>query len=202
MKLFYSPTSPYARKVRLLAIEKGLDTLIETVTIDTANPAPELLNANPLGKVPALWLDHGETIFDSPVICRYLDNLKQPYWIPREPTAEIEVLRWEALADGLTDAAYNLVMEQRGRPEQERSPRAMERWTTEITRTLRYIETHMATLPSGTTLAPLALAAALGYLDFRLSHLLRSERSEQYPTLLAWYDTLRESPAMRATQPS
>lgn len=199
MKLFYSPTSPYARKVRLLAIEKGLDTLIETVKIDTANPAPELLNANPLGKVPALWLDNGETIFDSPVICRYLDNLKQPYWIPREPTAEIEVLRWEALADGLTDAAYNLVMEQRSRPEQERSSRAMERWTTEITRTLQYIETHMATLPSGTTLAPLALAAALGYLDFRLAHLLRSE---QHPQLLTWYDTLRESPAMQATQPS
>lgn len=199
MKLFYSPTSPYARKVRLLAIEKGLDALIETLTIDTANPSPDLLAANPLGKVPALVLDNGEAVFDSPVICRYLDNLAAPYWIPREASAELAVLRWEALADGLTDAAYNLVMEQRSRPEHERSPRTMERWTNEITRTLQYIEARMNTLGDELSLAHLALAASVGYLDFRLAHLLRVEGQTQ---LVTWYDDFRKRPAMQATQPS
>lgn len=198
MKLFYSPTSPYARKVRLLAIEKGLDAHIETVTVDVSQPTPELLATNPLGKVPALLLDNNETVFDSPVICRYLDGLAEPRLIPPQQMAELEVLRWEALADGMTDAAYNLVMEQRSRPETERSPRAMERWATEITRTLHYIDTRLDTLGGELTLAHLALAAAVGYLDFRLPHLLRESGCTR---LLDWYDSFRLRPAMQATMP-
>lgn len=199
MKLFYSPTSPYARKVRMLAIEKGLDACIESVTVDVSQPTPELLTTNPLGKVPALLLDNGEAIFDSPVICRYLDSLANPPLIPSAGWQQWEVLRWEALADGLTDAAYNLVMEQRSRPENERSPRAMERWTTEITRTLHYLETRMETLGEELTLAHIALAAAVGYLDFRLPPLLRESGCKQ---LLGWYDSFRERPAMQTTVPS
>lgn len=198
MKLFYSPTSPYARKVRMLAIEKGLDAAIETVLTDVSKPTPELLAANPLGKVPALLLDNGETVFDSPVICRYLDRLAEPHLIPQEPLPELAVLRWEALADGMTDAAYNLVMEQRSRPAQERSPAAMARWEAEITRTLQYIETRLETLGDGLTLAQLALAAAVGYLDFRLPQLLRESGC---PQLLAWYDGFRTRPAMLLTAP-
>ena len=198
MKLFYSATSPYARKVRMLAIEKGLDAAIETVTVDVSKPTSELLTTNPLGKVPALLLDNGEAIFDSPVICRYLDSLAEPALIPATGWQHWEVLRWEAIADGLTDAAYNLVMEQRSRPDHERSPPAMQRWATEITRTLQYVETRLESLGDELTLAPIALGAALGYLEFRLPSLLQESGC---PQLIAWYETFRERPAMQATLP-
>lgn len=198
MKLFYSPTSPYARKVRMLAIEKGLDGSIETVTLDVSKPTLALLATNPLGKVPALLLDNGEALFDSPVICRYLDSLAAPALIPPTGWQQWEVLRWEALADGMTDAAYNLVMEQRSRPEHERSPPTMARWAAEITRTLHYIETRLDSLGDKLTLAHIALGAALGYLDFRLPQLLQESGCTQ---VTGWYEEFRQRPAMQATQP-
>ncbi|HPQ96128.1 MAG TPA: hypothetical protein PLN94_11125, partial [Thiolinea sp.] len=109
-----------------------------------------------------------------------------------------EVLRWEALADGMTDAAYNLAMEQRSRPESERSPAAMQRWADEITRTLQYMEPRMDTPGDGLTLAHLALGAAIGYLDFRLPPLLQDAGC---PRLTDWYRQFRERPAMQATRP-
>ena len=198
MKLFYSSTSPYARKVRLLVLEKGLAESVEMVTVDTANPSPELLAANPLGKIPALALDNGNAVFDSPVICRYLDGLAQPYFLPRAGQAELDVLCWEAVADGIADAAYNLVMELRGRPENERSPRTMQRWAGEITRTLHYVDARVATLGDEINLAHLALAAAVGYVDFRLPQLLRDSGCTQ---LLGWYENFRTRPSMQATLP-
>jgi glutathione S-transferase len=110
-------------------------------------------------------------LFDSPVICRYLDRLDDVPLISASGWQQWEVLRWEALADGLTDAAYNLVMEQRSRPEQERSPPTMQRWSAEIIRTLQYIETRLETLGDALTLAHIALGAAVGYLEFRLPQL-------------------------------
>lgn len=198
MTLFYSPTSPYARKVRLLALEKGLDARITTVTVDVSKPTVELLASNPLGKVPALLLENGEALFDSPVICRYLDRLDDVPLIPASGWQQWEVLRWEALADGLTDAAYNLVMEQRSRPEQERSPPTMQRWSAEIIRTLQYIETRLETLGDVLTLAHIALGAAVGYLEFRLPQLLQEARC---PHIITWYAVFRQRPAMLATQP-
>lgn len=198
MKLFYSPTSPYARKVRMLAIEKGLDAAIETVMQDVSKPTPELLAANPLGKVPALLLDNGEAMFDSPVICRYLDSLAEPALIPHNGWQQWEVLRWEAIADGMTDAAYNLVMEQRARPEHERSPATMARWAVEITRTLQHIETQLDTLGKEINLAHLALGAAVGYLDFRLPQLLQASTC---PQIIDWYENFRLRPAMQITTP-
>ncbi len=182
----------------MLAIEKGLDSNIETITVDVSKPTPELLTTNPLGKVPALLLDSGEALFDSPVICRYLDSLAAPTLIPHEGWRQWEVLRWEAIADGMTDAAYNLVMEQRSRPEHERSPATMQRWATEITRTLQYIETRLGTLGEELTLAHLALGAAVGYLDFRLPPLLQDSGCT---AVLDWYEEYRQRPSMQATLP-
>ena len=199
MKLFYSPTSPYARKVRMVAIETGLAAQIDVISVNVAQEQPELFAANPLGKVPALVLENGEALFDSPVICRYLDSLSGNTLLPLSGWQHWEVLRWEALADGLMDAAYNRVMEERSRPEHERSPAAMTRWETEITRTLQHIETRLDTLGEDLTLAHLALGAAIGYLEFRLPHLLQATA---YPQTLAWYVLFRARPAMQATQPA
>ncbi len=198
MKLFYSPTSPYARKVRMLAIESGLDAQIEAIIVDTANPDPALLGANPLGKIPTLLLDNGEAIFDSPVICRYLDSLAAQSLLPATGWEQWEVLRWEALADGVMDAAYNLVMEGRSRPENERSPRTMLRWATEITRTLKYMDSRLSTLGADITLAHVALGAAVGYLEFRLPQILRGADCQ---ALDGWYALYKTRPAMLATLP-
>lgn len=198
MKLFYSPTSPYARKVRMLAIAKGLDAQIELLSVNVSVEQPELFAANPLGKVPSLLLDDGEALFDSPVICRYLDSLSGAPLIPTLGWSQWQVLRWEALADGLMDASYNLVMEQRSRPEHERSPNAMARWRTEIERTLAHIEKQLDTLSDELNHAHIALGAALGYLEFRLPELLQQAGGAN---TLAWYGEFRELPMMQETMP-
>lgn len=182
----------------MLAIEKGLDSGIETITVDVSKPTPELLATNPLGKVPSLLLDNGEALFDSPVICRYLDSLAAPTLIPQEGRQQWDVLRWEAIADGMTDAAYNLVMEQRSRPENERSPATMQRWASEITRTLQHMEPRLDTLGEELTLAHLALGAAVGYLDFRLPQLLQDSGCTN---VLNWYEKYRKRTSMQMTMP-
>lgn len=199
MKLFYSPTSPYARKVRMVAIETGLAAQIEVIAVNVATTQPELFAANPLGKVPALLLANGEALFDSPVICDYLDSLSGHALLPPSGWQHWEIRRWEALADGVMDAAYNRVMEERSRPAHERSPAAMTRWETEIERTLSHLETRIDTLGADLTLAHLALGAAIGYLEFRLPHLLKTTT---YPQTLAWYARFHERPAMQLTQPA
>src|ERR1700685_1547153 len=108
MKLLYTKRSPYARKVRVIALEKNIP--LGLVDEDVQKKSQRLLDANPLGKVPTLVLDDGTTVFDSPVICQYLDGLNdKPIMIP--PHDRIEVLKWEAFADDLMVAAINLYME-------------------------------------------------------------------------------------------
>src|SRR5580698_6114938 len=110
MKLLYTKRSPFARKVRVIALEKNIP--LELVDEDLQKKSQRLLDANPLGKVPTLVLDNGTTVFDSPVICQYLDHLNEkPVMIPRDPMQRIEVLKWEAFADDLMVAAINLYME-------------------------------------------------------------------------------------------
>src|SRR3546814_4963738 len=106
MKLRYSPTSPYVRKVNVVAIETGLQDRIERVPTVTADPASGLAKDNPLGKVPVLITDDGMRLYDSPVICEYLDSLHEgPKLIPTEGIARWVTLSQQALADGLLDAA-------------------------------------------------------------------------------------------------
>ena len=205
MKLYYSNTSPYSRKVRLVIAEKKLDDQLEGILINPFNhDNPDFTAANPLGKIPVLVLDSGKTIFDSPVICHYLDQLSDtPQLIPQDTIQTFDVLCWEALADGLIDAAYNIVME-RKRAKEEQSALSLNNWSSEILRTLEYIETHFSELGDNTTLAHLALASAIGYLDFRLPEMLYESTCPQVtvcPNVLDWYEAFKTRPAMQATQP-
>src|SRR5208283_5951322 len=112
----YTKRSPFARKVRVLALEKNI--ALDLVDEDLQKKSQRLLDANPLGKVPTLVLDNGTTVFDSPVICQYLDNLNDKViMIPREAGERIEVLKWEAFADDLMTVAINLYMEKVRHPE-------------------------------------------------------------------------------------
>lgn len=198
MQLFWSPASPYARKVRAVAREKGLETRISETAVNAYADPEALLAANPLGKVPALVLDDGSTLFDSPVICAYLDTIGQGAAMIPEGGARWSVLRGEALADGVMDLALGIVLDGR-KPETERSPSALSRWRTQIDRALNRMNDETGNLPAGVTLAHIAIACALEYIDFRLADIdWRSDR----PALAAWHTRIVDRPSLRATAPS
>ena len=205
MKLYYANKSPYSRKVRLVIINKSLENQVKEILVDPfANDNPSFLAANPLGKIPTLIFDNEKALYDSPVICHYLDGLSEiNRLIPKDKTQGLNVLRWEALADGMIDAAYNLAMERR-RPANEQSASWIARWSKEILRVLEYIETHYHELGNTLTLAHLSLASAIGYLDFRLPEILYDSACPQVshcPNILTWYEVFKTLPAMQATRP-
>jgi glutathione S-transferase len=200
MKLFWSPASPYARKVRAVAHEKGLDGRIEEVAVDAFADPAELLAANPLGKVPALIGEDGDPLFDSAVICAYLDAHPQARGAPLCPSAGPErwsVLRAEALADGAMDLGLGLTLERR-KPEAERSPTPAARWRGQLARSVDAMLPEIERLPPRVTLAHLAIACALGYLDFRHPDFAwRDGRAG----LSAWYEDMARRPSLLATAP-
>lgn len=198
MKLFYSATSPYSRMVRLVVLEKGMQDKVELMLCNPFEDAQTLKTVNPLGKVPVLVLDDGDALYDSPVICAWLDNQSafNPL-IPETGKAHWRVRRCEALADGILDAAYNTVMERR-RPEGERSMNWIQNWTGEITNALVMVEADVNDLGDSVTLAHLAFATALGYLEFRLPEI---EWRDNGPATAAWYDIFRKRASMCETQP-
>jgi len=200
MKLRYSTTSPYVRKVTVSAIETGLDAKIARVPTLTAEPGSGLAKDNPLGKVPALILDDGTAIFDSPVICEFLDGLHAGAKLVPQGPARWTALRRQALADGVLDAAV-LRMQEGRRPEGERSPAWMEKQRAVIGRALDAFEAEAGALgdPAGpVTIGHLTIGVALGYLDFRFgSDNWRASR----PKLARWYEGFSERPSMRATVP-
>jgi len=197
MKLFYSPTSPYARKCRALAIEKGVEGRLEIITASPMSNPPDLQAANPLGKVPALVLADGICIVDSPVICAYLDSLADtPRLIPADPTARFDALTREALADGIMDAAFAIVME-RKRPEPQRSAEWLLRWTSAIRRSVAHFNRRIPTRQQP-DIGDLSLACALAYVDFRLGDLAWDAEA---PALRTWLSTVHARPSLSATAP-
>jgi glutathione S-transferase len=197
MKLFYSPTSPYARKCRAAAIEKGLEARIDVVAVSPMANPPELLAANPLAKVPALVLADGRCIVDSRVICQFIDSLSAAaILVPRTTDERHETLTREALADGISDAAFNRTME-RLRPEAQRSPDWIARWTNAIGRTVGHFNANVPDRPQP-DLGDIALACALGYLDLRHGDL---DWREQAPALAQWFAAISARPSIASTAP-
>jgi len=199
MRLFYSLTSPYVRKVRVVAHETGLASSIEEVLCNPFDDPPELRQLNPLGKVPTLVCDDGSALFDSRVICAYLgDRADKASLIPKDPAQRWAVLRAQALADGLLDSAVALTMEGR-RPEGERSPATMARWRGAIQRAVECMAGDWEALPGAVTLGHIAYACALGYLDFRHPELAWRDGR---PGLAQWFAEFDARPSMTATRPS
>ncbi len=203
MRLFHSHTSPYVRKVMILIHEAGLADRVELVPSSGTplDPGSLPLMQNPLGKVPVLDTVEGP-IFDSRVICRYLDDLAGAGAYP-SGAALWRTLTLEAMADGILDAALLMVYETRLRPE----PLRFQPWTdaqwAKIARALDAIEAGwIPDLNSPRDGCPdmghMALAAALGYVDFRLA--ARDWRTGR-PLLAAWADAFAQRTAMQATLP-
>lgn len=197
MRLFYSPTSPFARKVRVVIAEKQLAG-IELVVASPFDAPADLAAANPLSKVPALLRDDGSALYDSPVIAEYLDRLGggDPL-LPADGEARWDVLRRQALADGLMDTTLALALEVNRRPEHERSPDWIAHWVRTMTRAADALEHAVGGWRSGFDLGQIATACALGYLDFRASgHLAWREGR---PRLGTWFAEVGQRPSMIAT---
>lgn len=196
MKLLYSPTSPYARKVRIAAIEKGVADRIEIVGVDVLGKPDMVRGDNPLAKIPTLVLDDGSSLYDSVVICEYLDTLAPtPKLIP-DGAARFDVLKRQALADGAMDAAFNLVMERR-RPETQRSEEWTTRWTNAITHALSALDAQVDD-KAPFDLGWIAALCARDYVEFRLGDLGLAART---PALTAWRASLADRPSVAISNP-
>ncbi len=200
MKLLSHPFSPYGRKVKIAMAMKGLNDRIEVVTVDTNIPDnPEINRPNPLAKVPALVVEDSTAIFDSHVICEYLDSLAPvPVLLPKSGVERIKTLTLGALADGILDAALLLVYEKRFRPEEKWHQPWMERQQGKIDRALDHLEKAPPAWGASPDYGHLTLACALGYLDFRHEGQWRAG----HPKLIAWLDTFAKAvPAFEVTRP-
>jgi len=200
MKLLYQTHSPYARKVLVLAHEAGLAERLTVVHHETSPTwrNDEVFRLNPLGKVPVLLLDDGTSLFDSNVICEYLDGLHdRARFIPAEPTARWLTLRAQALAQGLCDAGIAVRHETVRRPEALRYPAMRDGQIEKLVASYDFLEREWAEAASDAPvdLGQIALATALGWLAFR--DLPDFERGR--PRLASWYRRFVERPSMRAT---
>jgi glutathione S-transferase len=187
MKLIGSPTSPYVRKVRVVFAEKKLDYQLEIENV--WEPTTKIQNHNPIGKVPCLLIEENESLYDSRVIVEYLDTLSPVgRLIPQAGRERANVKCWEALGDGLLDAAVTIVKEKQ-RPAEQIS----QAW---IDRQLSKIHAALATMSKGLgdqsfctginySLADIATGCALGYLDFRFPEI---DWRTPYPNLAKFYD--------------
>jgi glutathione S-transferase len=199
MKLYYSPPSPFSRKVRIAAALAGLDGLPQLVLADTLDPADPIREKNPLGKIPMLETDEGDCIYDSAVIAAWLDARGGGRILPRDPKPRFAALVLEALADGLTDAAVLVIYEGRFREENERSARWLAHQGGKIERALARLELTAPALEGAPDIGQIALACALGYLDLRFGGAWRAT----HPRLVAWLEDFADKvPAFSATAPA
>ena len=197
MKLFFSASSPYVRKVRMVIIEKGLSDQVEFDERSPYDMEDDLIAANPLSKVPALVLADGGTLFDSPVICEYLDSLGGAPKLMPAGEARWPVMRLIALADGMTDAAYNARMES-VRPEGEKSAAAIAGQRTKIMRGVAALEAGELADADSPDLGSIALCASLGYVDLRHDDL---NWRDGHAKLAAWMAAASRRPSFRDTVP-
>lgn len=200
MKLIFAQASPYARKVRVAIAEKNLNG-IEQVAANPFDLPADLVAANPLSKVPALVLDDGSALYDSPVICEYLDSLGELHQlIPAAGPGRWTVLRRHALTDGILDATFSIACEINRRPANERSQGWIDRWCAAVERSLGVLEAEIGEFGQAVTLAHIGAGCALSYLDLRVSHLI--DWRQKYPLLADWHAEFAQRPSMQSTQPT
>ena len=200
MKLHYSATSPYVRKVMVVLHETGQLADVELVPAVTTPVAPSdaLIGKTPLTKVPALERADGPALFDSRVICAYLDDLGQGGLYPTG-ARRWSAMTLEALGDGMLDAALLMTYEARLRPEESRWPEWIEGQWGKIARACTALEDRwMSHLSGPFDIGQIAVACALGYVDFR--HGARGWR-DGHPQLAAWFEKIESRPSLDATRP-
>ena len=195
MRLIYTNASPYARKARIVALEDGID--LELIWHHPTAEGSKVPDFNPLGKVPALILDDGTLIIDSPVICEFLDQHERtPSLVPAAGPERMRVKTLEAIADGIMDVTVASVLETRRDPS-ERSPYWLTRWEEAIRRALPLLERQLLADESF-NLGTIASISALHYLDFRFPE---QAYLEPHPALSEWLGTHENRDSIAQTMP-
>jgi glutathione S-transferase len=200
LKLYYSPTSPFARKIRIALIELGLDHELEHVTFNPYEAGEEFWAINPLSKVPTLVTREGVALPDSRVILDYVRTLGDALEGEGGSANLWPNRRRQQLADGLLDAAVVANLEQRREP-QLVSKNWFDRQTAAVTRALAELERDASTLRTSHAITPLeiSVAVALAYLDLRLAPLQWRDKN---PRLASWYEVISQRPSLRQTEPA
>ena len=199
MILRATPASPFGRKTRITALLKGLGPDVKVEAADAADPNDSLRKQNPLGKIPALILADGNCLYDSHVICEYLDAVGKsgPKLFPAGEK-RWEVLRLAALCDGILDASILQVYEARYRPEAIRHQPWLDMQAGKTDRALAWLEVNQPTFSGTPDYGTMTLACALGYRDFRFGGSWR----KTHPKLVAWLESFAKAvPAFGETKP-
>ena len=199
MKLLKAGPSPFVRKVLVTLHETDQYDAVEQVQVTASplTPDPNLIAANPVGKIPALIRDDGPTLYDSRVICRFLDHRAQTGLYPE--VRQFDTLTLEATADGIMDAAVLIVYEERFRPTDKVSMEWIEGQWAKVSRALDAVSTRwMSHLHGRIDMGHIAMACALSYLDFR--HDARKWRTGR-DALAEWHAGFAARPSMIATEP-
>lgn len=196
MKLAFSPASPYVRKCMASAIARGIEGQIELWTVPTVDPS--LVPVNPLSKVPSLVTKEGQCLYDSPVICEYLDSIGSAAPLfPAPGPARWNALRQQALGDGIMDATQPRRREV-ALPQDEGRVTYIQGQQLKVARALDALEAEADALGMLTTIGEITIACALGYLDFRYAH---EPWRPGHPKLEAWYAKVIALPPMAKTMP-
>ncbi|MCG6871475.1 MAG: glutathione S-transferase [Gammaproteobacteria bacterium] len=200
MTLYGSNTSPYVRKVIVTGHELGIADQIRLAPVshDPVHPDAELNQRNPLGKIPTLVTAAGIALFDSRVICEYLDSIAGGGLLPKQGDARWAVLVRLSLADGILDAAVLTRYEQAVRPESLRWPEWIDSQMEKVRRALAMLAADEAFSANRRDLGTIATACALGYLDFRYAD---ENWRDAHPRLADWYADFQARPSMRASAP-
>lgn len=203
MKLLYAPQSPYSRKVRAAAIELDLGERIDLEYTEVVPGQPNRAygqSHNPLRKIPTLVTGDGATIYDSTVICEYLDDLAGGgIIVPREASQRWRVLTHHALAQGMCDSVILIRYETWLRPEALRWPSWVDEHWDKINSGLAWFDQNPAELKGPVNIAHLTLGSLLGYIDFRWSD---NGWRDRFPTVCDWFEQLGRRPSFLQTRPT
>ena len=201
MKLLSVAASPFARKARILILELGLQDAVELIDPGAVTPVSNndrLNGVNPLGMLPALELDNGESLVDSPVICEYLNQLANGAFFPADSTLRFKTLALQALADGILDLSVALRYETAMRPQEYHWQSWIDHQHEKISRALNTLETRCAQFEPSPLIGEITVACALGYQDFRFAgNDWRTER----PALSCWYEQIMKRESLLTTIP-
>jgi len=202
MKLTYVSASPFVRKVRILIIELGLEDAVVMQDIGAVTPVSnnsELNKMNPLGMVPALELDDGTCLYDSPVICEYLNHFASGPFFPAEPASRFKTLELQALGDGLLDLSVALRYELAVRPQDLQWQEWIDNQNRKISRGLDALEVKCMQFESAPLIGEITIACVLGYRDFRYGD---DDWRTGRPGLADWYEHMMQRNSLQKTIPS
>ncbi len=200
MKLYYNPASPFVRKVLVVAAECGIADQIEKeeIALTPVNSHAPLNSENPLGKIPSLLLANNESLYDSRVICEYIDALADGGLFPPNGSARWTALRRQATADGFCDAAVLVRYEGFVRPSEKQWPDWAEAQLKKCRRAIDVLEKDSASFGDTVDIGTLSVAVALGYFDFRNDE---EAWRNNAPNLAKWYEGFALRPSLVKTQP-